>query len=145
MPERCSRESVNLHIQMEKAMINLKLLGLAAALTSLVAAPAFAQEGGVIGPGSRYGLTPEPPSYYQDYQGSYPQSGFAPFDAAAGIVNGAVNTAGAIATAPFRAWNDNGSYAMMQGDNSYCAQRFRSYDPRSGTYLGYDGQRHPCG
>ena len=27
---------------------------------------------------------------------------------------------------------------------SYCAQRFRSYDPASGTYLGYDGQRHPC-
>jgi hypothetical protein len=31
------------------------------------------------------------------------------------------------------------------GDSSaYCAQRFKSYDPASGTYLGYDGQRHPC-
>jgi len=27
---------------------------------------------------------------------------------------------------------------------SYCAQRFRSYDPYSGTYVGYDGYRHPC-
>jgi hypothetical protein len=27
---------------------------------------------------------------------------------------------------------------------SYCMQRFRSYDPASGTYLGYDGMRHPC-
>ena len=27
---------------------------------------------------------------------------------------------------------------------AYCMQRFRSYDPASGTYLGYDGQRHPC-
>ena len=27
---------------------------------------------------------------------------------------------------------------------SYCAQRFRSYDPYSGTYVGYDGLRHPC-
>jgi hypothetical protein len=27
---------------------------------------------------------------------------------------------------------------------SYCLQRFRSYDPRSGTYLGFDGYRHPC-
>jgi hypothetical protein len=26
----------------------------------------------------------------------------------------------------------------------YCMQQFRSYDPRSGTYLGYDGYRHPC-
>jgi hypothetical protein len=29
-------------------------------------------------------------------------------------------------------------------DVAYCAQRFRSYDPASGTYLGYDGYRHPC-
>ena len=27
---------------------------------------------------------------------------------------------------------------------AYCEQRFRSYDPASGTYLGYDGMRHPC-
>jgi hypothetical protein len=27
---------------------------------------------------------------------------------------------------------------------AYCSQRFRSYDPASGTYLGYDGYRHPC-
>jgi BA14K-like protein len=30
------------------------------------------------------------------------------------------------------------------GDASYCAQRYKSYDPATGTYLGYDGQRHPC-
>ncbi len=29
-------------------------------------------------------------------------------------------------------------------DASYCAQRYRSYDPASGTYLGFDGFRHPC-
>jgi hypothetical protein len=27
---------------------------------------------------------------------------------------------------------------------AYCLQRFKSYDPASGTYLGYDGLRHPC-
>jgi len=27
---------------------------------------------------------------------------------------------------------------------AYCARRFKSYDPGSGTYLGYDGLRHPC-
>ena len=26
----------------------------------------------------------------------------------------------------------------------YCMRRYRSYDPRSGTYLGYDGYRHRC-
>ena len=27
---------------------------------------------------------------------------------------------------------------------AYCSQRYRSYDPASGTYLGYDGLRRPC-
>jgi len=26
----------------------------------------------------------------------------------------------------------------------FCAQRHRSYDPASGTFLGYDGHRHQC-
>lgn len=30
------------------------------------------------------------------------------------------------------------------GDAAYCAQRYRSYDPATGTFLGYDGLRHPC-
>ncbi len=27
---------------------------------------------------------------------------------------------------------------------AYCQQRYRSYDVGSGTYVGYDGFRHPC-
>ena len=36
--------------------------------------------------------------------------------------------------------------ANAAGNNAvaYCSQRYRSYDPGSGTYLGYDGYRHPC-
>lgn len=30
------------------------------------------------------------------------------------------------------------------GDVAYCMQTYRSYDPQSGTYLGFDGYRHPC-
>lgn len=32
------------------------------------------------------------------------------------------------------------------GDDSvaWCMQTYRSYDPRTGTYLGNDGYRHPC-
>ena len=30
------------------------------------------------------------------------------------------------------------------GYPSYCAQRYRSWDPASQTYLGFDGLRHPC-
>jgi hypothetical protein len=29
-------------------------------------------------------------------------------------------------------------------DVGYCMQTYKSYDPQSGTYLGYDGLRHPC-
>lgn len=27
---------------------------------------------------------------------------------------------------------------------AYCSSKYRSFDPASGTYLGYDGYRHPC-
>jgi hypothetical protein len=37
-----------------------------------------------------------------------------------------------------------GSVAQNSNAVQYCASRFRSYDPRSGTYLGYDGYRHAC-
>lgn len=34
---------------------------------------------------------------------------------------------------------------VADGDSvASCQQRFRSYDPSTGTYLGYDGLRHPC-
>jgi BA14K-like protein len=42
---------------------------------------------------------------------------------------------GAVAVAPEPAGDDG---------TSYCMQRFRSYDPQSGTYMGNDGYRHPC-
>ncbi|MGX4772147.1 BA14K family protein [Bradyrhizobium guangdongense] len=45
-------------------------------------------------------------------------------------------------------YDDGAAVAVVPdsgGDSSaYCAQRYRSYDPASGTYLGYDGLRHPC-
>jgi hypothetical protein len=37
-----------------------------------------------------------------------------------------------------------GPYAYSGGSEEYCLSRFKSYDPASGTYLGYDGYRHPC-
>lgn len=36
------------------------------------------------------------------------------------------------------------SQARANEAAAYCAQRFRSYDPASGTYLGNDGYRHAC-
>jgi hypothetical protein len=42
---------------------------------------------------------------------------------------------------------DDGNTAVVTdngNDQAYCMQRYRSYDPASGTFLGYDGFRHPC-
>jgi BA14K-like protein len=41
---------------------------------------------------------------------------------------------------------DSGAYAAMDdsASASSCAQRYRSYDPESGTFLGYGGARRPC-
>jgi BA14K-like protein len=51
-------------------------------------------------------------------------------------------TPGAMASVPFRG---SDAYAGMDsGVNASCAQRYRSYDPGSGTFLGHDGRRHPC-
>jgi len=54
---------------------------------------------------------------------------------------------GALAPRPY--YYGEPAYAYEPGypvddAEAYCEQRFRSYDPASGTYLGYDGRRHPC-
>src|SRR5262245_33548573 len=42
------------------------------------------------------------------------------------------------------AYGDDYVAVGPSGDAASCAQRFRSYDPSTGTYLGYDGIRRPC-
>jgi hypothetical protein len=45
-------------------------------------------------------------------------------------------------------YQSNNLQMNAQGDQgtaaSDCAARFRSYNPATGTYLGFDGRRHPC-
>ena len=80
--------------------------------------------------------------------------------AAGAIIGGAIVGSGAYGYGPYgyRGYGyaapgyieddlDEGYVAVAPrggGDSAYCAQRYRSYDPGSGTYLGYDGLRHPC-
>ncbi len=62
--------------------------------------------------------------------------------------------AGALASGVFLNQNNSGVLAgrpsasgYAQGSSgwlSYCSSKYRSFDARSGTYLGYDGQRHVC-
>ncbi len=93
--------------------MNWKRFAAAAVLTLTMAAPALAQDPIARSPSVRHH---HGQVYY--HQGS----GFWPGDVAAGIVGGAVGTAGAIATAPFR--------------GGYCEPGM--------TYVGPDGFRHYC-
>ena len=36
------------------------------------------------------------------------------------------------------------AYEPPPPDVAYCERRFRSYNPATGLYLGYDGRYHPC-
>jgi hypothetical protein len=64
----------------------------------------------------------------------------------AGLLGGAI--VGGMLAAPY--YYGAGPYyydapGYVPGDAmAYCMQRFRSYDPNRGTYLGNDGYRHPC-
>src|SRR6266702_1656023 len=114
--------------------MNLKLLTAAAVLSTAIAAPAMSQD-------------PTPRAHavrmQQDQVRVYHrESGFWPADVAAGVVGGAIGTAGAIATAPFRddryAYND-GYYGRYYGgyNNGLVCQ--------PGTiFRGEDGLRHIC-
>jgi hypothetical protein len=71
----------------------------------------------------------------------------------AGLITGAV-IGGALAPRYYPYYYGPGPYYYGPGPYApypaggdavaYCMQRFKSYDPASGTYLGYDGLRHPC-
>ena len=102
-------------------MTKLKLLAAAAVLSTVMVAPAMAQQ-----------------LYHRGHDG-YRDRG--PVDAAAGIAGAAVGTAAAIATAPFR-----GAYAYDNGyrhDDGYA--RRNGFVCQPGTWFrGEDGRRHLC-
>ena len=55
--------------------------------------------------------------------------------------------AGALVGAAVSSAANNEAVVVTRGDDAWlraCAARYRSFDPASGTYLGYDGERHPC-
>jgi len=96
--------------------------------------PRFGYRGG----GPRYGYRGGPRygyggGYYRHHRGW----GGAAAAGVAGLAAGAL-IGSAIASQP-------GAVYVEGGDpEAYCFRRFKSYDPASGTYLGYDGFRHPC-
>jgi hypothetical protein len=67
--------------------------------------------------------------------------------AAGAIIGGAIASQnGYYYNRPGYVYEEEPVYEAEGGGNSeaYCRSRYKSYDPGSGTYLGYDGLRHPC-
>jgi hypothetical protein len=155
-------------------MISLKVLSTAAAIALLLplVAPteSFAQNPNGIKAGSAHGGGVARPGGggmrpggggggYHAGGGGY-RGGYRGGGGGGAVIGGAIAGAvigGAIAS---QGYGDPGYYAPGPGyyDDSvaagpppgdddavtYCMQTYRSYDPQSGTYLGNDGQRHPC-
>ena len=86
---------------------------------------------------------------HQHYRRGYGGYGFGTGLAIGGALGSSYGYYGA--AAPY-GYYDDGYYdepvvsvAPAGGDDvEYCRQTYRSYDVRSGTYLGYDGLRHAC-
>ena len=91
------------------------------------------------------------------YRGGYGGGGFIPGAVAGAVIGGAIASQYPYGSGGYYGggpayyddqYVDDGAVAVAPdpgGDDAgYCAQRFRSYDPGSGTYLGNDGLRHPC-
>jgi hypothetical protein len=117
-------------------MSKTKLFAAAAILSTLVASPVLARDMNGRMTQQRYDN-----SYQRD-------SGFWPADVAAGVVGGAVGTAGAIASAPFRgAYAYDNGYNGYDGDYSYSqsyAQR-NGFMCQPGTYFrGENGRLQLC-
>src|ERR1700730_3849904 len=111
-------------------MTKLKLLGAAAVLSAAIAAPAPAQPAA-----QEPGAYAQSHPYANDYYYGYRRPGFWPGEVAAGVVAGAIGTADAIASAPFRgnAYDANAYY-----DGPVEVYDYRSScGPQAGaTYLG---------
>ena len=120
--------------------MNLKLLTAAAVLSTAVTAPALAQD--------RHGRSDairQPQTQNRVYQDRvyHRHGGFWPGEVAAGVVGGAIGTAGAIATAPFR----NDVYAYNDGyyERGYYGGYNSGFVCQPGTtFRGEDGRRHIC-
>jgi hypothetical protein len=77
---------------------------------------------------------------YRRYHGGHHHGGYRRGGGGGGALIGGL-AAGAIIGGAIAA---SQAQAAANERHAYCAQRFRSYDPGSGTYIGRGGQRYYC-
>jgi hypothetical protein len=82
----------------------------------------------------------------RDDNRDFPANGTFPGNFAANPANAAIGAAGIFGSTPWHSAVPYPSQVIIGSarDQAYCAQRYRSYDPASGTFLGTDGARHRC-
>ncbi|SFV14428.1 MULTISPECIES: BA14K family protein [unclassified Methylobacterium] len=83
---------------------------------------------------------------YHRYRGygrgyGYRRGGYGAGGAALGGLAAGAIVGGALAA---QAAQGGDAAGPSRADVASCSRRFKSYDASSGTYLGYDGQRHAC-
>ncbi|MDA9451438.1 MULTISPECIES: hypothetical protein [Bradyrhizobium] len=157
--------------------MNIKLLGATTIAATMLAGSAMAQAVVTnpgrcsaqfpnancqnLGPGNPYtdsGYRQRRVSYRQtngDWNNDWNRSrtGFWPTDVAAGVAGAAIGTAGAIASAPFRAWDNSYAYDNSWDNRGWDNRGWdtRTYAQRNGFvctpgtwFKGADGRRHIC-
>ena len=126
-------------------MITLEKAFAAACLLVLLAAPAVRAQDLGLRP-LRYGNTSG--WYYdnRDDDRDVPTNGFFPGNFTSDPSTAWLGAAGVLAGNSYRSPLPYPSQVVIgpAPSQSGCAQRYRSYDPASGTYLGKDGQRRRC-
>ncbi len=144
-----SNRSLSIRTTVASAAIALGALALAAPVSAAPSGPALALKAAAPASGI------EQVQFRRGYRGGYYRGGRG-IGIGAGIVGGAI--IGSMLAAPryYGPYYGRRTYyydappparvyvAPPDDAISYCMSRFRSYDPASGTYLGYDGYRHPC-
>ncbi|MBB5049497.1 hypothetical protein HNR60_004275 [Rhodopseudomonas rhenobacensis] len=118
-------------------MSRLSIIAAAGVLTTALATPVMAQQmSGWNGPDRSYSRDYRAERGYR-HDRNYDSNAFWPADVAAGVVGGAIGTAGAITAAPF---GGPDAYAY---DDSYAKRNGFVCQP--GTWFrGEDGRMHPC-
>ncbi|MDP1583497.1 MAG: hypothetical protein Q8M18_08730 [Bradyrhizobium sp.] len=122
------------------------LLGAAAVVVAMVATPALAQQR----PMHQHGAYTQNHGWANDRHYRHGRSGFWPGAVAAGVVGGALGTAAAIASSPYRGGNSYAYYGSgPQYDDSYAYYGARRGMTTCGvepyaTYMGPDGRWYPC-
>ncbi|NNM73610.1 BA14K family protein [Enterovirga sp. DB1703] len=89
--------------------------------------------------------------YGRGYRGGYYRRGYGGGAVAAGVIGGlalgAIAAGAAANAAPPPAYPGapvGNIYGADPNWVNYCASKYRSFDPTTGTYLARDGRRYPC-